>query len=561
MGAERVHAIPAVGAVGSLAMARVSVWSRPAVSRPPVFLQRKLRIGAVDDPLEREADARADAVMRGAGGRVSVAGAQVGVQRQCAGCSGGHKCSQCAEEEDTNLARKERAGVSSLDGAAAPAAVHDVLRSPGQGLGADARQFFEARFGRSFGDVRVHHDSRAAASAAQVNALAYTVGNHIVFGAGQYRPSDEEGRRLIAHELTHTVQQSRAGLSVQRFVACTPGGVCPPREQGEEVHSRTDPMIVEFIETPEVGYLVGGFGVAQSAVKASAKSLPNWKAMVAELSAPGSEWSMEGLTDCEGDEKQNEQLRQDRKHALQAALPPAAAAHIEISLVLGNVLDRCITENANAEQRRWNRAVLVTKELSTVDFEPEEVEGKRPVPGPVDQPTEGCLDEQKKAVAQAQPIGLDMVRKALVLLDDTSSEAGVKALLRKYFNDDSARAFKEVRASLLKIRKGLESSLKLKCERKSSPTYEKDCPEYTDRYVGAYAMKGDDAPIHICEKTFGLMDLGLAAVIVHETAHISDNDDDHEYCQGGCSAKLTPDEAFDNADSYARFVEEAYTAF
>jgi hypothetical protein len=69
----------------------------------------------------------------------------------------------------------------------------------------------EARFGHDFGRVRVHTDTRAAESARAVNALAYTVGRDVVFGAGRYTPETGEGERLVAHELAHVVQQ--AGVS------------------------------------------------------------------------------------------------------------------------------------------------------------------------------------------------------------------------------------------------------------------------------------------------------------------------------------------------------------
>jgi len=88
--------------------------------------------------------------------------------------------------------------------------VHDVLRSPGQPLDTGTRAFMEPRFGHSFADVRVHTDARAAESARAVSAVAYTVGRNIVFGAGRYAPDTGAGRRLLAHELTHVVQQAGA---------------------------------------------------------------------------------------------------------------------------------------------------------------------------------------------------------------------------------------------------------------------------------------------------------------------------------------------------------------
>jgi outer membrane protein OmpA-like peptidoglycan-associated protein len=88
-----------------------------------------------------------------------------------------------------------------------PSIVHDVLGSPGQPLDAATRAFFEPRFGYDFSQVRLHTDARAAESARAVNAAAYTVGRDVVFGSGQYATSATGGRKLLAHELTHVVQQ------------------------------------------------------------------------------------------------------------------------------------------------------------------------------------------------------------------------------------------------------------------------------------------------------------------------------------------------------------------
>jgi murein DD-endopeptidase MepM/ murein hydrolase activator NlpD len=95
-------------------------------------------------------------------------------------------------------------------GNAVPPTVHDVLRSPGQPLNASTRAFMEPRFGHDFSRVRTHTDANAAESAHEINALAYTVGNNIVFGRGQYAPDALAGSRLLAHELTHVVQQQAA---------------------------------------------------------------------------------------------------------------------------------------------------------------------------------------------------------------------------------------------------------------------------------------------------------------------------------------------------------------
>jgi Domain of unknown function (DUF4157) len=86
--------------------------------------------------------------------------------------------------------------------------INQVINSPGQPLEAKTRAFFEPRLGHDLGRVRVHTDSRANESAEAINALAYTVGSHIVFGPGQYAPTSTQGKHLLAHELTHVVQQN-----------------------------------------------------------------------------------------------------------------------------------------------------------------------------------------------------------------------------------------------------------------------------------------------------------------------------------------------------------------
>jgi hypothetical protein len=101
--------------------------------------------------------------------------------------------------------------------------VHEVLRSPGQPLDAESRTFFEARFDQDFSRVRVHTDARAAASAHAVRAFAYTVGRDIVFGESTYTPGTDRGRRLLAHELAHTIQQASSGQALHsRAVAVGP---------------------------------------------------------------------------------------------------------------------------------------------------------------------------------------------------------------------------------------------------------------------------------------------------------------------------------------------------
>lgn len=95
-----------------------------------------------------------------------------------------------------------------------PPVMHDIIRSPGQPLDAATREFMEPRFGHDFGHIRVHTDARAAESASAVGALAYTVGQNVVFAGGRYAPHTKQGRKLLVHELTHTIQQRSLGSAV-----------------------------------------------------------------------------------------------------------------------------------------------------------------------------------------------------------------------------------------------------------------------------------------------------------------------------------------------------------
>jgi hypothetical protein len=116
-----------------------------------------------------------------------------------------------------SLHARRSAGLGSTT-AVAPPIVNQVLRSGGQPLDTTSRTFFEPRFGHDFSKVRVYHDQEAGASARAVNALAYTVGSNIVFDSGRYAPDNPVGRPLIAHELTHVVQQQAVRTDLSRTI-------------------------------------------------------------------------------------------------------------------------------------------------------------------------------------------------------------------------------------------------------------------------------------------------------------------------------------------------------
>jgi hypothetical protein len=128
---------------------------------------------------------------------------------------GGGGCSEC-EKKNGTLQRKASSAETAND---LPSIVHEVLGSPGQPLDATTRAFMEPRLAHDFSSVRVHTDSRAAESARAMKALAYTVGTDVVFRSGHYAPATLRGNQLLAHELTHVVQQSRSTPVAQSALA------------------------------------------------------------------------------------------------------------------------------------------------------------------------------------------------------------------------------------------------------------------------------------------------------------------------------------------------------
>ena len=159
-------------------------------------IQAKLTVGAVDDPLEKEADTMADQIMRMPEDNF--------IQKKCSAC----------EEEDTvqraplvNFIQK-KGGIS---GTMAPEGVANSIeqsRGKGRALPKGTKSFMESRFGTDFSGVNIHTGGNAIQMSRELGAKAFTVGNDIYFNQGQFNPHSNSGKHLLAHELTHVVQQN-----------------------------------------------------------------------------------------------------------------------------------------------------------------------------------------------------------------------------------------------------------------------------------------------------------------------------------------------------------------
>ena len=161
-------------------------------------IQAKLAISSPDDPEEREADAVADRILRATAAHPAAA--------PCSCADGEEKCEACRQKPVSI----QRRAVTQARPQHAPESVSRTIAAPGHPLDTRTRAFFESNFARDFSAVRLHTNSHAAESASAINALAYTSGTNIAFGSGQFSPDTAAGQHLLAHELTHVVQQGGA---------------------------------------------------------------------------------------------------------------------------------------------------------------------------------------------------------------------------------------------------------------------------------------------------------------------------------------------------------------
>ncbi len=243
-------------------------------------------------------------------------------------------------------------------------------RGAGQPLPEADRSFMERRFGSDFSDVSVHTDSSAVQMNRELNAQAFTHGRDIYFGAGRYNPGTSSGKKLLAHELTHVVQQKRGHQNLQRYVTCELREDCSKRVRGEITRSRNNPMTVSSVSGPVRGLLVANFAVGSGSVKRDLSNNNIWANFWGQmLTNTNIRWEIIGFSDCGGDKGTNELLRWERAIAVNNALPQLARNQVDAFRAAP--LSECIWSNADEQGRIYNRSVLIRQKSVTYEF-PEE---------------------------------------------------------------------------------------------------------------------------------------------------------------------------------------------
>jgi outer membrane protein OmpA-like peptidoglycan-associated protein len=329
-------------------------------------LQAKLTINQPGDVFEQEADRVADHVMRVPDGQTSEIGR---VSNSLHGNALQRLCSRCQEEnnsdlDDRNIQAKEIPGNVAE---ASPTATTRIeqLRGHGSPLPHTEQAFFESRMGHDFSRVRVHTNSAAAASARDINALAYTTGHDIVFGAGQYQPSTVAGRMLMAHELTHVVQQG--GSSAMNARASTTISVQRMDDSSKHLQRMGDPrqkpasMVCPIATTSSAEPLL----TSVMFDNASAALTPRG---IAELGAIASEWNavplraarlrIDGFASTKGPQSVNWTLSCNRALAVITELETPTGGGPGIPAGFLDVFAQGATDEFSADEAANRRATI-----------------------------------------------------------------------------------------------------------------------------------------------------------------------------------------------------------
>lgn len=371
------------GSDGSANLASRQLVTDPKVDNPrwhqlATRLQAKLNVSAPGDPYERQADAVAETVMRMPTSSI--------VQTKCAPCQ--HESDNVTNldpEDETLRPKKESEHATALVNGEMQSHIEN-LRSGGQPLSESDRVFFEPRFGLDFSHVRVDTSQAAGETARTLNAKAYTLGNYIAFAPGQYSPGTECGDRLLAHELTHTVQQGSTtsvrrrrlsafdetdeelikrrgvGHTLQRQPAdeTLEEQIKTNTERGAEIAwSTSSPGIIEQ-EKPGEKFLMMNFEINKTTLKKEhSEFLTNTVYFGTLTSDPMASIEIVGHADATGSNALNDRLSRNRAQEVETFLRKLGAHNLRIKPARGRGERTPLASNDTVFGRARNRRVEI----------------------------------------------------------------------------------------------------------------------------------------------------------------------------------------------------------
>jgi hypothetical protein len=468
------------------------------------------------------------------------------LQRQCAcggtpGVSG--ECEECRKKREA--ASLQRAAIDRSPAGRVPPVVGEVLRSSSQALAPEARSFMEPRFGHDFSQVRVHTDAKAAESARAVNALAYTVGHDIVFGSGQYAPHSRDGQKLIAHELTHTIQQARSGASALDCAQLQIDDAASPAERESEATAEAVMNASTFLAPLAAGVAHPIAGAVALQRKVS-QDLPRIKVLVLKGGGFGEKDAHEMLGLFKG-------LTDDDLRDTVKALEIENKDYIERFLTHISKADR--QSDFDAIRRVKNMRYWKTETTTTNRTTGEKTTVTTEVTG-------SCSPDQARKVFQAATTGLAWLDTAVSQLDAYLVKPGdkttnnVEKALDLHFRDKTAVVAQHIRSRLDHIRQDIRGlkTLQIECH---GDAWDETCAD-----AGAYVSIANPEMVVFCPSFFGDNATGQAEIIVHEMAHAQVGGlhiTDRAYRSDRLLTQLTTAEALTNADSYGLFTQQLGT--
>lgn len=454
-------------------------------------LLQRAAVSAPDDAYEVEANQIADRVMAAPADQ-AVSGGPLRVQRVVGQPAG----------------RMEQA----------PASVDRALAGPGRPLEPALRQGMEQRFGYDFSRVRVHAGDAAAQSARDVRAYAYTLGHDIVFGAGQYDPGTQRGRRLIAHELTHVVQQEGAAT----------GGVIRRLGPGDESFVIRG-LPADREERPNFVF----FQLNDATVPAvELHKIEEF----ADANGSATRINLYGYASEEGDELENADLISDRLESVRSEL----ARFVDASVVI-TVTPRRAAGIRQLDYRSF-RSVEMSIGVSAIGAAASNTR------------TVDCATGQHDTIDTTRAAAIAQVDGAISQLNayrsDTSANPEVQSDLDNNFHSHSTATVSTLLHHLRQVRtdlSGLSGNTRRRCA----------TPEYNP-CAGAIALTRRPQ-VTFCPSYFfaGTADPQRLTTLIHEMCHYALFDaDDRAYNSERVLPFLSTAEALDNADSIANFVQE-----
>jgi Domain of unknown function (DUF4157)/Lysine-specific metallo-endopeptidase len=460
------------------------------------------------------------------------------LQRKCA-CGGTPgftgECEECRKKRLQCKPQNSECGIQG--DSIAPPIVHEVIRSPGQPLDPATRAFMEPRFGHDFSQVRVHTNANAAESARAVNALAYTVGRDVVFGAGNYAPITHAGRRLIAHELTHTIQQAGHGSSSPHVSQLEIGEVSSPAEH--ESDATADAVIKDSSfpgrrvqQTTPVAGLQRKVSPQLAHIQALLRKRGFFEKNISAVDTHQALLFFKAMSDDDLRDTVRALETQDKEY---------------IERFLTHIGEDDQLHELETLRRIKNARVWKTETKTGGTTVTTEVVGS-------------CSPDQFQRVYQAANTALGWLAAALARIDayiaapNNAASADVNNALTAHFHSTAADVVKHIRERLVRIRADIERAPQFSIE--CHGVWDRECAD-----AGAYADPKAGL-IVFCNSFFGNDAVYQAEAVVHEMAHAQvggQHITDRAYQSNRLLRYLSTVEALTNAESYGLLVQQLGT--